>query len=58
VAIDVELEYANEDTCAINRVRPMNMKTRWVVVHHRYSIKKIVIVETIRASLIFKTLFF
>jgi len=48
----------SEDTSAISRVRPMNMKTRWVVVHHRYSIKKIVIVGTIRASLIFKTLFF
>jgi hypothetical protein len=48
----------NEDTCAISRVRPMNMKTRWVVVHHRYSIKKIVIVGTIRDSLIFKPLFF
>lgn len=58
MAIDVELEYANEDICVISRVRPMNMKTRWVVVHHRYSIKKIVIVGTIRASLIFKTLLF
>jgi hypothetical protein len=48
----------NEDTCVISIVRPMNMKTRWVVVHHRYSIKKIVIVGTIRASLIFKPLFF
>ncbi|HJT85013.1 MAG TPA: hypothetical protein VJ697_11065 [Nitrososphaeraceae archaeon] len=58
VAIDVKLKYANKDICAITKVRPMNMKTRWVVVIQRYSIKKIAIVGTIRASLIFKPLFF